>query len=101
MKKTTQESPSIDELFEPHIPKRKSGVVVRNGRNIKKKGRGKRSVMDMLASYSTDAEKAAYAGDRIASLEDQIANILKALPASARALVLKEHGRLKLYAPEE
>jgi hypothetical protein len=66
-----------------------------------KRGKGKRSVEDMLASQPNSILQSAYALQRIAGLEDQIANILSLCSQEARELVIKQRPTLKRYAPEE
>lgn len=96
--------PSIDEADFTTVH-RPSGVVVKVAKKAvakgAKPGKGKRSVADMLASLSTDTERAKYALDRIAGLEDQIEKVLKLCTPGARVLVLKERKSLARYAPEE
>src|ERR1044071_2632168 len=65
------------------------------------KGRGKRSVEDMLLSQPNKAAQAAYVMERIAALEDQIARILALCPPEARKIVLEQRTSLRRYAPEE
>jgi hypothetical protein len=66
-----------------------------------KRGKGKRSTEDMLMSMPNDVAKCAYALERIASLEDQIAKVLELCTPKARAMVLEQRSSLKRYAPQE
>lgn len=81
------------------VPKESSIVEAPRKRITKgvNDGRGKRSVADMLLSMQTDASRAAYAMERIASLEDQIAKILDICPASVRDIIFKDRSSLKRY----
>lgn len=65
-----------------------------------KQGKGKRSVEDMLASMPNKAAQAAYAMERIAALEDQIARILELCSPETRAIVLDQRKSLARYAPD-
>ncbi len=66
----------------------------------KKTGKGKRSLEDMMASMQNEAAQAAYAMERIAALEDQIAKVLKLCSPEARELILRKRTSLKRYAPD-
>lgn len=66
-----------------------------------KRGKGKRSVEDMMASQPNAPAQAAYALERIASLEDQIAKVLSLCSAEALESVLKQRPSMKRYAPGE
>lgn len=64
-------------------------------------GRGKRSVEDMLLSMSTDAARATYAMERIASAEDQIARILGLCPPGTRDIIFRDRPSLSRYYAED
>jgi len=82
------------------VPTRESSVVPVVPAK-KPRGRGKRSVEDMLASLPNKAAKAAYALERIAGFEEQIHRILVLCSPEVRALVLEQRKSLIRYAPEE
>ncbi len=82
------------------VPTRESSVVPVVPAKTKR-GKGKRSVEDMLASLPNKAAKAAYALERIAGLEEQIHRILTLCSPEVRALVLEQRKSLIRYAPEE
>lgn len=85
----------VDE--EGFMPMRDSAVV----EVPVKRGKGKRSVEDMMASQPNAPAQAAYALERIASLEDQIARVLSLCSAEALESVLKQRPSMKRYAPGE
>lgn len=66
-----------------------------------KRGKGKRTIEDMMSSMPNDAAKSVYAMERIAAFEDQIAKVLALCTKDAREIVLKQRPSLKKYAPEE
>jgi hypothetical protein len=64
-----------------------------------KRGKGKRSLVDMMASMATNpAAQTTYVLERIAAVEDQIASVLAVCPADARAMVIEQRPELKRYA---
>ncbi len=60
-------------------------------------GRGKRSVEDMLHEMPSDAHRATYAMERIASLEDQISRILDLCTKGAREIIFTQRKSLRHY----
>ena len=79
-------------------PTRESGVV---SVPPPKRGKGKRSVEDMMASMPNSLAQSIYALERIASIEDQIAKVLSLCSPAARKLVLKQRPSMTKYLPEE
>lgn len=90
-----EQTPDDEEGF---LPARDTEIV---SVAAKPRGKGKRSVEDMLASLPGAAAQSAYAMERIASAEDQIAKILLLCSPKARELVIEQRPSLKRYAPEE
>jgi hypothetical protein len=90
-----------EELFDS----RESGFVVVNPGAIAeatvRRGKGKRSLEDMMASMPNELAQSTYALERIAAIEDQIEKVLSLCTPEARKLVLKQRPMLKRYAPEE
>lgn len=75
--------------------RRESGVVATQ--EPVKRGRGKRSVEDMMASMGNEVAQSKYALDRIAAIEDQIAKVLSLCTPQSRELVLKQRPSLRRY----
>jgi hypothetical protein len=65
------------------------------------RGKGKRSVEDMMASMPSPPAQSVYALERVASLEDQIAKVLTLCSKEALEIVLKQRPSLRRYAPQE
>jgi hypothetical protein len=69
---------------------------------IKPRGKGKRSLEDMMARLAGSVpEQSAYALHRIASIEDQLVKVLALCTPEARELVLKQRPSLRRYWSEE
>ncbi len=77
---------------------RDSGVVVVPAA---KRGRGKRSVEDMMASMPNEMTQSIYALERVAAAEDQIEKVLALCSPEALALVLKQRPSLRKYVKEQ
>lgn len=97
------EDPTMEE--EELFLSRESGFVVVNpgatSETTVRRGKGKRSLEDMMASMPNELAQSTYALERIAAIEDQIAKVLQLCSPEARKLVLKQRPTLKRYAPEE
>lgn len=78
------------------VPTRESGIV--KSVPPPKRGKGKRSVEDMMASMPNELAQSTYALERIAAIEDQIAKVLALCTPEARRLVLKQRPSMKRYA---
>lgn len=64
-------------------------------------GKGKRSLVDMMASRKDNpAAMASYGLERIAAFEEQIASVLALCSADARSLVVAQRPHLGCYARE-
>jgi hypothetical protein len=63
-------------------------------------GKGRRTMEDMMASQPNDIMQSAYALERIAALEDQIARVLQLCTPEALELALKQRPSLRRYAPD-
>lgn len=69
---------------------------------IKLRGKGKRSVEDMMASMTgSPPAQAAYVLERIASAEDAIVKVLELSTPECREIVLKQRPSLRRYWSEE
>lgn len=84
---------------ESFLSERESGFV--EVQATKPRGKGKRSLEDMMSSQPTDEAQAIYAMGRIAGFEDGIAKVLQLCSPEARAIVLKRRASLaKYWTPE-
>lgn len=83
----------VDE--EGFTPVRESGIV--SAPVAVKRGKGKRSLEDMMASMPNDPAQCTYALERIAAVEDQIVKILSLCTPTARELVFKQRASLRKY----
>lgn len=65
------------------------------------RGKGKRSLEDMMASQPNHLSQSLYALQRIAAAEDQIVKVLELCSPEARELVLKQRPSLRRYADDK
>jgi hypothetical protein len=89
---------NFHDVDEDGIVTRESGVVEAEK---PRRGRGKRSVEDMMASMPNELAQSTYALERIAAIEDQIVRVLSLCSPEALELVLKQRPSLRRYKPED
>lgn len=66
-----------------------------------RRGKGKRSLEDMMGSMPNPMAQSAYALERLGALEDQMAKVLALCSEEARELVFKQRPSMRKYVEDE